>query len=102
VIDRLRPQLAKLEGVNVFLQAAQDIRSAARSREANTSTRCRTRISGTVFLVIQLLAKMKTLPQLADAATDEQLDAPQLLMTINRDQAARFGIQPQVIDDTTE
>ena len=47
-----------------------------------------------------MLAKLKTLPQLADVSTDQQSNAPQLTISINRDQAARFGIQPQVIDDT--
>ena len=47
-----------------------------------------------------MLAKLQTLPELADVSTDQQANAPQLTITINRDQAARFGIQPQVIDDT--
>jgi HAE1 family hydrophobic/amphiphilic exporter-1 len=48
----------------------------------------------------KMLAKMKTLPQLADAATDLLNSAPQLTVIINRDQASRFGITPQLIDDT--
>ena len=47
-----------------------------------------------------MLAKMRTLPQLADVASDLLSNAPQLKITINRDQASRFGIAPQVIDDT--
>jgi hydrophobe/amphiphile efflux-1 (HAE1) family protein len=101
VIDRLRPRLAKLEGVNVFLQAAQDIRVGGQvSRGQYQYTLQDSNIQELSSWSSKLLAKMKALPQIADAATDEQLDAPQLSMTINRDQAARFGIQPQVIDDT--
>src|SRR5205085_10212569 len=48
----------------------------------------------------RMLAKLKTVPGLADVASDQQGDAPQLLVSINRDAAARFGIQPQAIDDT--
>ena len=48
----------------------------------------------------KLLDKLRTLPQLADVASDLLANAPQLKMTINRDQAARFGISPQLIDDT--
>jgi multidrug efflux pump subunit AcrB len=40
------------------------------------------------------------LPQIADASTDLLANAPQIKVTINRDQAGRFGISPQVIDDT--
>ena len=47
-----------------------------------------------------MLEKFKTLPELADVSTDQQSNAPLLSISINRDAAARFGIQPQVIVDT--
>jgi HAE1 family hydrophobic/amphiphilic exporter-1 len=37
---------------------------------------------------------------LADVTSDLLANAPQLTVTVNRDQAARFGISPQAIDDT--
>src|SRR5258708_16765832 len=43
---------------------------------------------------------MRTLPQLADASSDLLANAPQLKVTINRDQASCFGISAQMIDDT--
>jgi HAE1 family hydrophobic/amphiphilic exporter-1 len=48
----------------------------------------------------KMLEKMRTLPELADVSSDLLANAPQLKITINRDQAARFGISPQLIDDT--
>ena len=48
----------------------------------------------------RMLAKLKTLPQLADVSSDQQANAPLLTVSINRDAAARFGIQAQEIDDT--
>src|SRR6202035_2123036 len=48
----------------------------------------------------KLMAKMKTLPELADVASDAQNAAPQLTININRDAASRFGVLPQLIDDT--
>ena len=48
----------------------------------------------------KILAKLQTLPELADTSSDLQNNAPQLAISINRDQAARFGILPQVIDAT--
>ena len=42
----------------------------------------------------------KTLPMLRDVTTDQQVGGTTATITIDRDQAARFGIQPQVIDDT--
>ena len=43
---------------------------------------------------------MRTLPQIADVASDLQANAPQIKVTINQDEAARFGISTQPIDDT--
>ena len=40
------------------------------------------------------------MPELADTSSDLQNNAPQLAISINRDQAARFGILPEVIDAT--
>ncbi|TAM04097.1 MAG: acriflavine resistance protein B, partial [Pusillimonas sp.] len=48
----------------------------------------------------KMLEKMRTLPELADVSTDLLADAPLLTIDINRDQAGRFGISPQMIDDT--
>ena len=101
IVDRLRPQLAKVPGVKLFLQPAQDITVGGRiargqfqyvledpdQHELNEWTP-------------RLIERLKKLPQLADVATDAQNEAPMLTMTINRDAAARFGIQPQLIDDT--
>jgi HAE1 family hydrophobic/amphiphilic exporter-1 len=47
-----------------------------------------------------MLAKLKTLPELRDVATDQQTEGTTLTLTINRDQAARYGLTPQLIDDT--
>ena len=43
---------------------------------------------------------MQTLPELRDVATDQQSQGTTLQLNINRDTASRYGIQPQLIDDT--
>jgi len=48
----------------------------------------------------KILAKMQTLPELRDVASDQQTDGTTLTMTINRDQASRYGLTAQIIDDT--
>jgi len=48
----------------------------------------------------KLLAKLKTLPELRDVASDQQTEGTTLTLTINRDQASRYGLTPQLIDDT--
>src|SRR5213079_2131163 len=48
----------------------------------------------------RLVEKLQTLPQLRDVASDQQNDGLQVTLDIDRDSAARFGITPQMIDDT--
>jgi len=101
IIDRLRPQLAKVKGATVFLQAPQDITVGGRiSRGQYQYTLQDANIAELAEWSNRMLAKMKTLPELADVSSDLLNNAPQLTITINRDQAARFGITPQLIDDT--
>jgi hydrophobe/amphiphile efflux-1 (HAE1) family protein len=101
VIDRLRPQLAKIVGVTTYLQPAQDITVGGRiARAAFQYTLQDANIQELIEWSTKLLTKMKALPEIADVGTDLLSSAPQLKMTINRDQAGRFGITPQAIDDT--
>jgi multidrug efflux pump subunit AcrB len=101
IIDRLRPQLAKVEGTTLFLQPAQDITVGGRiSRGQYQYTLQDADIQELNTWAPRMLAKLKTLPQLADVSTDQQSNAPLMSVNINRDAAARFGIQAQVIDDT--
>ena len=101
IIDRLRPQLAKMQGVNLFLQPSQDINVGARiARGSFQYTLQDTNIDELNDWSQKLLEKMRTLPQLADVTSDLLANAPKLQITINRDQASRFGISAQAIDDT--
>jgi multidrug efflux pump subunit AcrB len=99
--DRLRPQLAKIVGVTTYLQPAQDITVGGRvARAAFQYTLQDPNIQELTEWSTKLLTKMKTLPEIADVGTDLLSSAPQLKVTIDRDQAGRFGITPQAIDDT--
>jgi HAE1 family hydrophobic/amphiphilic exporter-1 len=101
VIDRLRPQLAKVQGATLFLQPAQDITVGGRiSRASFQYTLQDSNVPELNEWSEKLLEKMRTLPQLADVSSDLLANAPQLKVTINRDQASRFGISAQMIDDT--
>src|SRR5262249_15732159 len=101
IIDRLRPQVAKVQGVNLYMQPAQDITVGGRvSRASFQYTLQSSNIAELSAFSQKMLERMKALPQLADVSSDLLANAPQLKVTINRDQAARFGITPQMIDDT--
>jgi multidrug efflux pump subunit AcrB len=101
VIRRRRPQLAKVEGAALFLQAAQDINIGGRpTRTQYQYTLQDANLDELNQWSSKIFAKLKTLPKLRDVATDQQTGGATLTLTIDRDQAARFGIQPQLIDDT--
>jgi len=101
IIDRLRPKLAQVEGAALFLQPAQDINVGGRS--ARTQFQYTLQDGDTAELTAwapKILAKFKTLPELTDVATDQQNNGTTVTLSINRDQASRFGISPQLIDNT--
>ena len=101
IIDRMRPQLAKIEGATLFLQPTQDITVGGRIARASFQyTLQDSDVAELSEWSEKMLEKMQTLPELADVSTDLLANAPQLKITINRDQASRFGISPQTIDDT--
>jgi hydrophobe/amphiphile efflux-1 (HAE1) family protein len=103
IIDRLRPQLAKVQGAALFLQPSQDINVGARiARGSFQYTLQDTNIDELNEWSQKLLEKLKTLPQLADVTSDLLANAPRLQININRDQASRFGISTQLIDDTLD
>jgi hydrophobe/amphiphile efflux-1 (HAE1) family protein len=101
IIDRLRPKLARIAGIRLFLQPAQDITVGGRIARGQFQYVMQDPDLHELNLwAPRLLAKLKQLPQLADVASDAMNTAPLMTITINRDAAARFGIQPQLIDDT--
>ena len=101
IIDRLRPKLAQVTGGNMFLQASQDITVGGRiARGQFQYTLQDADIPELADWSQKMLEKMRPLPQIVDVASDLLANAPQLRVTINRDQASRFGISPQAIDDT--
>ena len=101
IIDRLRPQMARIKGVSLALNSVQDITVGGRAARGNFQyTLQDTNLAELTEWSQKVLDKMRTLPEITDAATDLLANAPQLRLVINRDQASRFGISPQDIDDT--
>ena len=101
VIGRLRPKLAQVRGAAAFLSPAQDITVGARlARASYQYTLQDASLEELNEWAPKALAKLKTLPILADASSDLLVNAPQLNVVIDRDRASRYGITPQLIDDT--
>jgi hydrophobe/amphiphile efflux-1 (HAE1) family protein len=101
VVTRLRRKIAAVPGGTVFLQAAQDLNVGGRpSRTQYQYTLQDANIEELNQWAPRLLEELKKLPQLTDVASDQQSSSTKLSLVIDRDQAARFGIQPALIDNT--
>ena len=101
VIRRLRPKLAQIPGVRVYLFAAQDVTVGARFAKTQFQyTLQDANLDELNAWAVKILDKLQTLPELRDVATDQQNAGTTLTLKIDRDMASRYGIQPQLIDDT--
>ncbi len=101
VIERLRKKIATVPGGTVFLQAAQDLNVGGRtSRTQYQYTLQDANLDELNTWAPRLLEQLQKLPQLRDVASDQQNSSTKLALVIDRDQAARFGIQPALIDAT--
>jgi HAE1 family hydrophobic/amphiphilic exporter-1 len=101
IIARLRPQVEKVQGARLFMQASQDVRLGGRATRTQFEyTLQDANLNELNEWAPKILGKMQTLSELRDVATDQQTEGTTLALTINRDAASRFGIQPQLIDDT--
>jgi HAE1 family hydrophobic/amphiphilic exporter-1 len=101
VIARLRPKLDEVQGIRLFLQAAQDVRMGGRSSRTQYQFAVQDPdIAELNTWAPRILQKLQSLPELRDVTSDQQTNGSTLTLTINRDKAARYGINPQQIDNT--
>ena len=101
IITRLQPQLAKVEGAQLFLQASQDLTVGGRAAR----TQYQYTLQDSDFAELntwapKMLAKMQAQPELRDVASDQEVAGTTLTLTFDRDQASRYGLTAQTIDDT--
>ncbi len=99
IIARLRPKLATVEGGALYLQAGQDIRVGGRLAKTQYQYTLTDPDVGELYnWAPKVLDKLKTLPQVRDVATDQQMSGTTASLTIDRDAASRFGVTPAQID----
>jgi hydrophobe/amphiphile efflux-1 (HAE1) family protein len=103
VINRLGPQLAKIQGIALYMQAAQDITIGARLTKTQyqyTLTDAdSTELTHWSALFVE---KMKAIPGVTDVASDQANAGPMLNVTVNREVASSFGILPSTIDNALD
>jgi HAE1 family hydrophobic/amphiphilic exporter-1 len=100
ILARLRPKLGKLVGVQTFLQSSQDINVGGRVGRAQFQyTLADANLDELNTWGPRLLAKLQTLPELKDVNSDQQSHASAVVLDIDRNAAARFGIATADIDN---
>ena len=101
VITRLRPKLARITGVSVFLNPVQDMRVGGRSSNSSYQYTLKADDQKVLQASAEKLAlALKSEPSVTDVDTDQAEGAAQVYVSINRDAATRLGITPQTIDNT--
>ena len=101
VIRRLQPELEKVDGITLFMQPIQDLSVDDRVSRTQFQYSLEDADASELGTWAPLLVeKLQTLPELRDVASDQQNQGLQASLVIDRDSAARFGITPQMIDDT--
>jgi hydrophobe/amphiphile efflux-1 (HAE1) family protein len=101
VIARLSQKMQSLQGIRLYMQPAQDI--TVGGRLARTQFQYTIQDADPSELnkwAPKILDRVRTLKGLQDVTSDQQNAGTTATLTIDRDAAARFGIQPQQIDDT--
>jgi hydrophobe/amphiphile efflux-1 (HAE1) family protein len=103
VIARLRTNLAKIQGITLYMQAAQDITIGARLNKTQFQYTMNDADPGELNHWTDLfLEKFKALHSVTDVATDQLNGGPLLDITIKRDVASSYGILPYTIDNTLD
>jgi multidrug efflux pump subunit AcrB len=101
IINRLRPKLAKVEGVNLFLQSVQDVRVGGRlARTQYQYTLEDANLDELKTFAPRMVARLQKVPDLRDVATDQQTNGLELDVNVDRDTASRMGITVQAVDAT--
>ncbi len=100
VLRRLQPELAKVEGIMLYMQPVQDLTVEDRvSRTQYQYTLEDASAEELTLWTAKLMDKLEALPQLRDVTTDQQTQGSQATLVIDRVTASRLGITPQAIDD---
>ena len=99
VIARLRGKLAVVPGATLFMQSAQDLTIGGRQSQAQFQyTLQGESLDDLNHWSPLLLQKLRALPELRDVNTDQQDKGLEATVIIDRDTAARLGVDPAGID----
>jgi hydrophobic/amphiphilic exporter-1 (mainly G- bacteria), HAE1 family len=100
VMMELRPKLAKVPGVMVFLQNPPPITiNGQNTNSAYQMTLQSANLDEIYAWAPKLMGQMRTLPGFLDVTSDLQIQSPQLDVNIDRDRAQSLGVSAMQIQD---
>ena len=100
VISRLRPQLAQVTGIRLFLNPVQDLSSGGRQSNSTYQYTLKSDSSAALRLwAVKLADQMRQQSALTDIDTDQQENGVQTYVTVDKDTASRLGISARDVDN---
>jgi multidrug efflux pump len=100
VIARLRPQLAQVTGVSLFLNTVQDLRGGGRQTNSTNQYTLKSDSAKDLSLwATRLAEQMQRQDALTDVDTDQQENGVETMVTVDKDSASRLGISARDIDN---
>jgi multidrug efflux pump len=101
VIGRIRKAVSHIAGVNLYLQAVQDLRIGGRMSNAQYQFTIQSDdLNELNQWAPKVLKKLRTVKILADVSSDQQNSGLEANVVVDRDTASRLGLSQQAIDDT--
>jgi multidrug efflux pump len=101
VIRRLQPEVAKVDGVSLFMQPVQDLTVEDRvSRTEFQYSLEDVDPKELAYWTPRFIEKLQAVPEIRDVASDQQNQGLLATLTIDRDTASRLGVLPADIDNT--
>jgi multidrug efflux pump len=101
IITRLRAATDSVQGISLFMQAAQDVQIDSRiSRTQYQYTLTDADVGELSDWAPKLLAALRNRPELTDVASDQQSGGLQVNVEVDREAASRLNVLTQAIDDT--
>jgi len=100
VIARLRPQLAQITGLSLFLNTVQDLRMGGRSSNSTYQYTLKSdKVADLKLWATRLAEAMKNQEALVDVDTDQQENGVEVYVEVDKDSAKRLGISSRDVDN---
>jgi HAE1 family hydrophobic/amphiphilic exporter-1 len=100
IIQKLRPKLAQVPGIKIFMQVPPSIRIGGQMTKSQYQYTLQSPDKELLYRhAVELENRMRALPQLQDVTSDLQIKNPEVRVEIDRDRAAALGLSAQQVED---